>query len=148
MLSFSYANAQEKNLEYYLATAKESSPLLKDYMLQQESNKIDSQRLRVTYLPQVNAGSAGYYAPVVKGYGYDGAITNYQTLNALATVSQPIIGKNNLNNQFQAIQLQNLGLENQTKISEQDLKKVSHSNTSLFMAICNKLLLTLICWIF
>ena len=117
------ARSQNKDLNYYLNAAKQNSPLLKDYSLQQESNKIDSQRLKVSYLPQVNAGTAGLYAPVIHGWGYDAAITNHHVLNALITVSQPIVSRPNLSNQYQTIQLQNLGLENQTKISEQDLKK-------------------------
>lgn len=122
IISFN-AFAQQKNIDYYLNEGLQNSPLLKDYQLQVQTNKIDSQRLRVSYLPQVNAGTAGAYAPVVKGWGYDGAITNLHTFNALLTVSQPIIGKPNINNQFMAIQLQNLGLQNQAKISEQDLKR-------------------------
>ena len=115
--------AQNKDLNHFVNQGLQNSPLLKDYQLQVQTNKIDSQRIRVSYLPQVNAGTAGAYAPVVKGWGYDGAISNLHTFNALLTVSQPIIGKNNIKNQFMAIQLQNLGLQNQAKISEQDLKR-------------------------
>lgn len=115
--------AQNNNLNYFVNQGLQNSPLLKDYQLQLQTNKIDSQRLRVSYLPQVNAGTAGTYAPVVKGWGYDGAISNLHTFNALLTVTQPIIGKSNINNQLMAIQLQNIGLQNQAKISEQDLKR-------------------------
>ncbi len=115
--------AQNKDIDYFIKQGLQNSPLLKDYQLQIQTNEIDSQRLRVSYLPQVNAGTAAAYAPSIKGWGYDGAITNLHTFNALVTVSQPIIGKNNINNQYMALQLLNLGLQNQGKISEQDLKR-------------------------
>ncbi len=115
--------AQNKDIDYFIKQGLQNSPLLKDYQLQIQTNEIDSQRLRVSYLPQVNAGTAAAYAPSIKGWGYDGAITNLHTFNALVTVLQPIIGKNNINNQYMALQLLNLGLQNQGKISEQDLKR-------------------------
>ena len=119
----SIGTAQNKDIDYFINQGLQNSPLLKDYQLQIQTNAIDSQRLRVSYLPQVNAGTAAAYAPVIKGWGYDGAITNLHTFNALMTVSQSIIGKDNINNQYRTLQLQNLGLQNQGKISEQDLKR-------------------------
>lgn len=113
----------QKNLDYFISSGLQNNPLLKDYQYQIEGNKIDSQRLRGSFRPQVNGGTAGAYAPVVKTWGYDGAITNIHTYNALVTVSQIMTGKGNLNNQYLAIQLQNLGLQNQGRISEQDLKR-------------------------
>ncbi len=123
LLIFIQARAQEKNLDYYINSGVQTSPLLKDYQLQVQSNNIDSQRLRANYRPHVNASSTGIYAPVAKGWGYDAAISNLHTYNALVGVSQTLIGKNNINNQYLAIQLQNLGLQNQGKITEQDLKR-------------------------
>jgi outer membrane protein TolC len=113
----------QKTLDYYINSGIQSSPLLKDYQFQVQNNRIDSQRLRANFRPLVNGSTAGTYAPVVKTWGYDGAITNIHTYNALVSVSQTIVGKQNLNNQYLAIQLQNLGLQNQGKISEQDLKR-------------------------
>ena len=121
--SFFSLNAQQKNLDYFINQGLQNSPLLKDYQFQVQGNKIDSQRLRVSYRPQVNGSTAGAYAPVIKGWGYDGAISNLHTYNALISASQTLIGKENISNQYLAIQLQNLGLQNQGKISEQDLKR-------------------------
>jgi len=115
--------AQQKNVDYYVSQGLQSSPLLKDYQFQIQGNKIDSQRLRASYLPQVNGTTAGVYAPVIKGWGYDGAISNVHTFNVLAGVSQTIVRKDNISNQYQSIQLQTLGLQNQGKITEQDLKR-------------------------
>lgn len=113
----------QKNLDYYLNSGIENSPLLKDYQYQVKSNKIDSQRLKASYGPQVTGNTTGSYSPVVKGWGFDGAITNLHTYNALVGISQVLVGKGNISNQYLSIQLQNLGLQNQSKISEQDLKR-------------------------
>lgn len=121
--SFLPLKAQQKNLDYYINQGLQNSPLLKDYLFQVQSNRIDSQRLKAGYGPQVNGISTGSYSPVVKGWGYDGAISNLHTYNALVGASQTLIGKDNINNQYLSIQLQNLGLQNQGKITEQDLKR-------------------------
>ncbi len=115
--------AQQKNLDYFLSQGLQNSPLVKDYQFQVLGNKIDSLRLKASFGPQVTGNTTGSYSPVVKGWGYDGAITNLHTYNALIGVSRIIVGEDNLNNQYLSFQLQNLGLQNQGKISEQDLKR-------------------------
>ena len=121
--SFFSLNAQQKNLDYFISQGLQNSPLLKDYQYQVQGNQIDSQRLKASYGPQVTGNSTGSYSPVVKGWGYDGAISNLHTYNALIGISRTIVGKDNLNNQYLSFQLQNLGLQNQGKISEQDLRR-------------------------
>jgi len=123
LFSYSICQAQTYSLEHYLQLAHTNSPLLKDLQNQIASNQIDSLRLRAGLKPQVNINSGGLYAPVVNGYGYSEAITNEHTLNGLAQVSKTIVGKENINTQVQTITLQTLSLTNQSKISEQDLKK-------------------------
>ncbi|HXS36558.1 MAG TPA: TolC family protein [Flavipsychrobacter sp.] len=100
-----------------------NSPLLKDYTNQILSNQIDSQRLKVTYRPQVSASSSNFYAPVVNGYGYDPVVTNTGSYNALINVDQAFIGKRNLQTKYHSIGLQNDSILNSKKISEQDLKR-------------------------
>jgi len=120
---FTSFSAQEKNLDYFISSAITSSPLLKDYNNQSRSNLIDSLRLRAAYKPQVNAVSNNLYAPVIGGWGYDNAITNGINFGQLITVSKEVANKKGLQNQFEAIQLQNNSLAVTGKISEQDLKK-------------------------
>jgi outer membrane protein TolC len=120
---FTSVSAQEKNLDYFISSAISSSPLLKDYNSQARSNLIDSLRLRAAYKPQVNAVSNNLYAPVIGGWGYDNAITNGINFGQLITVSKEVANKKVLQNQFEAIQLQNNSLAVTGKISEQDLKK-------------------------
>ncbi|MEO6978081.1 MAG: TolC family protein, partial [Mucilaginibacter sp.] len=117
------AFAQTNTLDHFLETAKSNSPLLKDLRNQINSGQLDSLRLRAGYRPQVNLNSAGYFAPVIHGFGYAGAITNVQTFNALLGVNQQIIGKGYVNAQLASIAFQRDSLINAGKLSEQDLKK-------------------------
>lgn len=116
-------SAQEKNLDYFISSAINNSPLLKDYTNQKRSNVIDSLRIRASYKPQLIAQSNNLYAPVIKGWGYDEAITNGINFGQLITATKEIPNKKVLQNQFDAIHLQNNSLDIIDKISEQDLKK-------------------------
>ncbi|PSL47909.1 outer membrane protein TolC [Chitinophaga niastensis] len=118
-----HAFAQEKNLHYYLDQGKQNSPLLKDYQNQIRAAQIDSLRLRAAYGPQVNGVSNSTYAPAVRGWGYDNAITNGAQVSALVTATKELNGKKNLNNQLAGIAIQNQGTRNTARISEQDLRK-------------------------
>jgi outer membrane protein TolC len=63
------------------------------------------------------------YAPVIKGWGYDNAITNGANVSAQVSVSKEITGVRNRQNKFEAIALQNQSTLNSGKITEQELKK-------------------------
>lgn len=115
--------AQTYGLDHYLELAQNNSPLLKDLKNQISSAKLDSMRLRAGLKPQVAGTSAGLFAPVIRGFGYAGAVTNVQTLSALVGVNQQIIGRNYRNSQLAAIALQQDSLVNSSQLSVQDLKK-------------------------
>lgn len=115
--------AQEKTLAYFIDAGTRNSPLLKDYQLQQTGNLIDSLRIMAGYKPQVNGISTNYYAPSIKGWGFDEAITNGTTFSQLVSASQKLVSKENLQNQYEAISLLNQSLTIAGKISAQDLSK-------------------------
>ncbi|GAC1602911.1 MAG: hypothetical protein NVS3B8_14190 [Chitinophagaceae bacterium] len=115
--------AQQKNLDYFVQQALFNSPLLKDYQNQIRINQADSQRIRASYKPQVTGTSNSLYAPLINGFGYDGAITNGGQLSALVGVNQTLVSKRYLNAQFETLRLQNRGIENTAKLSEQDLTR-------------------------
>lgn len=117
------AISKAQDLDYYLNKALNNSPLLKDLKNQVASGKLDSLGLRAGYRPQVAVNSAGLYAPVISGYGYDAAITNGQTLNALLGVNQQIISKKMLNSQLDNLKLKKDSINNIALVSIQDLKK-------------------------
>lgn len=119
----SFCFAQQKTLDDYLQIAVKNSPLLKDLNNQILSAQLDSVRIKAGLKPQVNAGSAGLYAPVIHGYGYSQAITNGQTLDALLSVNKSFISNGYLKAQYNGIGLQRDSLRNNIKLSEQDLRR-------------------------
>jgi outer membrane protein TolC len=122
-LGLTHSNAQKNTLDFYLTEAVRNSPLLKDYQSQIESNSIDSQRIRAQYHPQVTASSINSIAPVINGFGYDQAITNGGQLSGIVNVNQTIVSRGNLESQYKNLRLQNEGIANSSRISEQDLKR-------------------------
>lgn len=117
------AQERSRNLNYFIEEAVKRSPLVKDQVNQQQANRIDSMRVRAGYLPQVTASSAGMYAPVIRGYGYDEVITNGQSLEALINVNYNLVSKKNIKNQLQAIGLQSDSLRIASRLSVLDLKR-------------------------
>ncbi len=120
---FSAASAQNNTLDYYQQEALKNSPLLKDYRNQILQARIDSMRVRATYKPQVTGSSSAFIAPVIHGFGYDGSITNIQTLDGLVNVNQSLDSKRYIQTQLKSISLQADSIQNTSKISEQELKK-------------------------
>lgn len=123
LLSGFTAFAQKGHLDYYVSNAIANSPLIKDYGNQVRSNVFDSLLILAAYKPQFAGNGLASYAPVVKGWGYDAAITNRQNINALIGVTQQIPNKKNLKTQFENLQLQNQSLGNASKLTAQDLKR-------------------------
>ena len=123
LVSKDQAFSQKNTLDFYLKEAVHNSPLLKDYQAQIELNSIDSQRIRAQYRPQVTGSSVNSFAPVIQGFGYDRAITNGGQLSGILNVDQALVSRGNLSAQYKNLQLQNQGIQNSAKISEQDLKR-------------------------
>ncbi|NHA07446.1 TolC family protein [Mucilaginibacter sp. HC2] len=123
LMMSSFCFAQQKTLDDYLQIAVKNSPLLKDLNNQILSAQLDSVRIKAGLKPQVSAGSAGLYAPVIHGYGYSQAITNGQTLDALLSVNKSFISNGYLKAQYNGIGLQRDSLRNNIKLSEQDLRR-------------------------
>lgn len=115
--------AQNDRLQFYIDNALQNSPLLKDLQNQARLTRYDSMLIRASLQPQVNGSSINTYDPVIKGFGYDAAITNGGNFTALIGVNKLLPNKKNLAAQFENLQLQNLSLTNSSRISEQDLKR-------------------------
>lgn len=86
----------QQNLNYFQTTAQKNSPLLNEYKNQQLLNKIDSLKLNATFGFIVSGEGSGFYAPVIKGWGYDAALTNNQTVFAAVRVTRDLISNENL----------------------------------------------------
>ena len=116
-------NAQSNTLSYFLATAQSNSPLLNDYNNQVISNKIDSLKLKVTYGFIVTGEGTAGYSPNIKGWGYDSALTNGQSLFAGVRVAKEFISRNNLNTRLAGINASIAQILAQKNISLQTLNK-------------------------
>ena len=116
--------SQEKDLNYFIATAEKNSPLLIDYKNQIQSATLDSLLNLASRKPQVNGVLFGNYAPVINDFGYDTALSNGQLISGLISVNQKIIGKNRGSIQSQTFKLAKEGLISNRKIALKDLKKV------------------------
>ena len=114
---------QKRDLDYFIAQAMSNSPLLKDLQNQVKINQLDSLLILAAQRPQVSFTSNDNYAPVIKGYGYDDAITNGANVNALVTVNRSLINGRSNKAQFANLQLLSDALRNNMAISEQDLKR-------------------------
>lgn len=117
-------NGQSKNtLSYFLETAKVNSPVLNDYNNQIISNRIDSLKLKAAYgFIVTGEGNAGY-SPNIKGWGYDNALTNGQSLFAGVRVAKEFISRNNLNTRLAGVSASIAQVLAQKNISIQTLNK-------------------------
>lgn len=124
IFSFLKINAQSENtLSYFLETAKTNSPALNDFNNQVLSNRIDSLKLRATYGFIVTGEGTAGYAPNSKGWGYDNALTNGQSLFAGVRVAKEFISRNNLNTRLTGINASIAQVLAQKNISLQTLNK-------------------------
>ncbi len=114
---------QSNTLQFYIDNAVQHSPLLKEYQNQVQLNMYDSLLIRAGLKVQVTGTSVNTYAPVIKGYGYDNAISNGGNFATLVGINKPLLNQKNLNAQFQTISLQNQIAANTSQITAQDLKR-------------------------
>jgi len=114
---------QGRTLDQYLQLAKENNATLKGFENQILSNQLDSQILKATTKTQLNFISNEMYAPVIKGWGYDEAITNIAQVSAMLQATKSFLSKGNLAAQYRAIALQNQALRDTLFLSIKDLVK-------------------------
>jgi outer membrane protein TolC len=115
--------AQQTSLPYYLNAAKQNSPALRDLRNQIAGLQLDSEILRASFGPQVNFISSNNYSPVVRGYGYDGAVTNTANVSGLFQVSRNYFARGNMAEQYRFISLAQAGLRDTITLSQQDISR-------------------------
>jgi len=120
-LFLSSSFAQTRNLDYFLEQASQNSPVVKDLQNQILIAQIDSQLLRASLRTQVNFLNTDSYAPVIKGWGYDEAITNIANVTAIIQANRNFIGPNNLSAQLRTIDLQRRALLDTIRLSQKEL---------------------------
>lgn len=114
---------QNPTLDFFIRQAQQNSPLIKSYNNQILSARLDSLLFRASLKPQVNFISSNSYAPVIRGFGYDQAITNSANISALVQASRTFFSANNIGNQLAAIRFQSLALSDTIAITGQDIKR-------------------------
>ena len=123
LLIFFSCFAQTGTLDYFIQQASQNSPVVKDYQNQILIAQIDSQLLKASLRTQVNFLNTDSYAPIIKGYGYDPAITNIANLTAIFQANRNFINANNLSAQLRTIDLQRRALLDTIQLSHRDLIK-------------------------
>ncbi len=108
---------QARTLDEYIQLAKENNATLKGFQNQILSNRLDSQILKATTKTQLNFISNEMYAPVIKGWGYDEAITNIAQVSAMVQATKSFLSKGNLAAQYRKIALQNQSLRDTLLLS-------------------------------
>jgi outer membrane protein TolC len=114
---------QARNLDFFIQQARTNSPVLKTYQNQIFSNHLDSQILNASLKTGVNFISNDYYAPIIKGWGYDEAITNIAQLQGLVQATKNFLSKGHLAAQYRSIALQSQALRDSLSLSLKDLTK-------------------------
>lgn len=123
LLAPAFLFSQGRDLSYFIDSSVTNNPRLYEYQNLLLANGIDSQLIVAANRFQITGNGNSYYAPVISGYGYDGAITNGQQLSALVALNKQIYNKRNLSLQFQNLQLQRDSLHVSSAIFTQDIKK-------------------------
>ncbi|MGV8879072.1 MAG: TolC family protein [Sphingobacteriaceae bacterium] len=101
----SYAQVPSRKLGYFIQQAQTNNPILADYRNQAKSLAYDSALVYAKKKPQVNGMVTGYYAPRIKGYGFDEVITNGQALEGLLQVDYSLLNGNRSRNTLERVKL-------------------------------------------
>ena len=123
LLASAFAKGQERSLGFYIATALDNSPLLKDYPNQVRSATTDSLLVLASLKPQVNLTSQALVSPTNGNIGYEEVITNKGNYSALLGVRQSLLTDKSKTAQLQSIQLNKQSLSLNCTLSQTDLKK-------------------------
>src|SRR4051812_40521833 len=97
---------QTHDLNYFISQAQQNNPVAKGYQNQVAMAALDSQLLTASLHTQVNFLSNNSYAPIIKGWGYDPAITNIANVSALIQANRNFLTRGNIAAQYRAISLQ------------------------------------------
>ena len=115
---------QTRNLEFYLDQGIHNSPLLNDYRNQIRSASFDSLLIRPAKNQLVEVKYKLLYATSYRNFGYDEIVTDQGNYTAVMGVSQQLFNKREINNKYEAVDIQKRTLNNSSQISINELKKV------------------------
>jgi outer membrane protein TolC len=115
--------SQSRNLDYYLRTGLQNSPLLNDLKNQLHSASLDSLIIMAQKKPQVEGRSQLLYSPYNDHFGYDEVITDGGNYQAVAYVSQSLFAGKKTSNKYMALNYEKQGLNLSVRMSSAGLKK-------------------------
>src|SRR4030095_5723326 len=119
-LSF-ISSGQTRSLNDFIQYAKDNNATLKDLQSQILSHLVDSHIVRAPTKTQLNFVSNEMYAPVIKGWGYDEAITNIAQVSGMVQATKTFLSRGNLATQYRRIALPNQSLTDTLLLSQKDL---------------------------
>jgi outer membrane protein TolC len=115
---------QTRNLDFYLNQAIQNSPLINEYKNQIKSSVADSLLIKAAKKPLIEVKSQLLYSPYYQNFGYDEVITDGGNYTAVMGVLQPVFNKREINNKYEAVDLQKRSLNNSSQISINELNKI------------------------
>ncbi len=115
--------AQNKDLNYFIQKAKNNSSLLYELGNKIKITELDSLKTRAAYGLTSSATFNTVLSPTYRGIGYDSAISNGQTADAILNVSKQLISRQNLKTKFGNYSLDKKSIENQVQLSADVIEK-------------------------
>lgn len=132
----------QTNLEYYIAAAKQNSPLINDNQNQSKVNQLEAQRLKAFYTkPQVGITASYIFSPIInldnnqtkfeansigadKYLGYDFAAANGGQYQALLNLTQPLFNGQKIKTTTEQINVTSQISQNNIKLTSHDIEKI------------------------
>jgi outer membrane protein TolC len=132
----------QNNLSFYIAVAKQNSPLINDNKNQSKANLLDAERLKAFYTkPQIGVTANFLFAPIISTdnnkasfepnsngatnyYGYDIGATNGGQYQALIGVSQPLFNGKRYQTAGEQLTVTSQINENNSKLIAHDIEKI------------------------
>lgn len=142
LLSFIKVIHAQTDLNYYINSAKQNSPLIIDNQNQGKVNQLEAERLKAFYTkPQVGITANYLFSPIinldnntakfepnssgaVKYLGYDFASSNGGTYQALLNVTQPLFNSERYKTYADQLNVTTQINQNNVKLTEHDIEKV------------------------
>lgn len=131
----------QRNLVYYINTAKQNSPLIKENQNLTKANQLEVERLKAQFTkPQIGVTGNYLFAPILstdnnntklelnskgadKYYGYDLGATNGGQYQGLVTITQPILNRERYKIYAEQANISTQINQNNIKLAAHDIEK-------------------------
>jgi len=142
LLLIGYSCFAQNNLDYYIKTAQQNSPLINDNKNQSKANLLEVERLKALYTkPQIGVTANYLFSPIISTdnnktsfepnsngatnyYGYDLAYSNGGTYQAMLNVTQPLFNGKRYQTASEQLNITSQINQNNAKLTEHDIEKI------------------------